>query len=875
MPLSTGFRLGPYEIVSLIGAGGMGEVYRARDTRLDRSVALKVLSPAAVNSPAAAERFQREARTVSLLSHPHICPLFDVGEEQGVHYLVMEHLEGESLAARLARGPLPLDQLFRCASQIAEALDHAHRRGVVHRDLKPGNVMLTPAGAKLLDFGLAKSGTAPAAPESATLSAPLTAQGAVLGTLQYMAPEQLEGAECSTASDIFAFGATLYEMATGRKAFDGKSQASVIAAIMDSTPPPVAGLVPATPPALERLIVSCLAKDPEERRHSAHDILLELKSIASGAPEAAPPAAVHSRGELAWVLPALLAVAIGAIAYLLFDRPADRPAPVVRLAIPIPADVPLAAPFPPVISRDGTHVVYRVEGPPSRLALRRLDRSEVNTIPGSSGGAWPSLSPDGQWLAFAANRRLQKLPLRGGVARTICDLPPGQYLGGDWGPDGTIVFATLNSGLWRVSVAGGAAQALTALDRNAGESGHCWPQFLPGGESILYTVRGAGASDSYIAWRSMRSGKTRRLTEAGSYPRYASSGHLVYAWEGVLHAASFDPTNPAALGTESQTLQSVAMNAIGSAAFDVSDNGTLVYGANWQGGSRTLAWRDRRGNETPIPAHPQAYNRPRLSPDGRRILLDIAEGTRNDVYIYELDREVLTRVTNDGGSVDAIWTPDGKHVVYTSRRAGYLNLFTQAAHLGGQPQRLTAGMHNDNPTSFSADGRWMTFCRNGDILVMPFEGERKPYPIVSGPAADFLGRISPDGRWAAYVANDTGRFEVYVTTFPLGRGRTQISAEGGSEVIWSRNGRELYWRQGDTLMATPVHPGTEFTVGKPRPLFSGYFWNRGGPGFPAYDAINDRFLVLKETETPSTTRHLNVVLNWFEELHNLTRPASK
>ena len=629
--LTSGTTLGPYEIQGPLGAGGMGEVYKARDTRLDRTVAIKVLPEHVAADPDLKQRFEREAKTVAALSHPHICPVFDVGSQDGIDFLVMEYLDGETLAQRLGKGALPLDQALQIAIQIADALDKAHRQGIVHRDLKPGNIMLTKAGAKLLDFGLAKlkpGGAAPGMTALPTQSANLTGEGTILGTLQYMAPEQLEGEEADARTDLFAFGAVVYEMVTGQRAFVAKSQASLIAAILDREPPPMSAMQELAPQVLDRVARKCLAKAPERRWHSAHDLHDELVWIAEGASvvdatpagDSAEVVGTRSARESrlrtgAW---AVGAAVMASVATWVTLRPAPpSPAAITRFAVTTQADGALVVSglFPDVaISRDGTRVVYRGGGEAGvgtrQLLVRQLDQLEAVAVRGTEGGGSPFFSPNGEWIAFWGADGLQKVSTFGGppVGLVPYDGPPFR---GAWGPDDTIVYASAaTGGLRRVPAAGGQPEQLTTSEDGAV---HGWPEFLPGGQAVLFT-RGIPL-DPGIAAVTIDSGEVVDILPGGSDPRFVAPGHLVYGADGSLWAVPFDPDRLTVTGSPVPLVEEVLAKRTGAVDFDVSETGSLVYvaGGGQGAGGRTLLWVDRAGRQEPVEASQRATTAIRMS----------------------------------------------------------------------------------------------------------------------------------------------------------------------------------------------------------------------------------------------------------------------
>ncbi len=910
MALTNGTKLGPYEIIAPIGRGGMGEVYRARDTRLDRTVAIKVLPSHLSSDPARRQRFEREAKTISSLNHPHICTLHDVGQQDGTDYLVMEYLEGETLAQRLEKGPLPLEQVLLYATEIADALDKAHRKGVTHRDLKPGNILLTKTGTKLLDFGLAKLAVAPvssaatgggdaAAIALPTASKSLTVEGTILGTFQYMAPEQLEGKEVDARTDIFAFGAVVYEMVTGKKAFEGKSQASVMAAILEREPPAMSTLQPMTPPALDRVVKKCLAKEPEKRWQAASDLCDELKWIAEadvaprfiGADAGLKPGAtapLHRRA-LPWVLAGLFLVAIiaGIAVWSLKPTP---PRPVTRTVITLPPGERLAGLGQPAValSPDGNQLVYvATRGGTQQLYLRAMDSLEAKPIPGTEGAANPFFSPDGQWLGFFEGGKLKKVSVSGGAALTLCSAsatPPGA----SWGSQGMIAFApTLASVLRQVSDAGGAPQPLTRLEK--GEVGHRWPEFLPGGKAVLFAAaKGAtNWTNAKVAVQSVGTGERRDLfiIQAGTQLRYAPSGptaiasgrqagHLVYAQAGTVMAVPFDPQRLEVTGAALPVVEGVLQSTFtGAAQYSVSATGSLVYVPGGpQAAQRRLVWVNRHGAEQPLPAPVHAYRQPRLSLDGRRVAVTI-EGPDAQVWLYDLSRETLTRWTFEGNvNLNPVWTPDGKRMAFQSNREGPQNLFWQLADGSGGLERLTTSEYNHAPNSWSPDGQLLAFIEitpttGWDIWVLRLS-DRKAQPFLRTPFNESAPWFSPDGRWLAYVSDESGRFEVYVQPYPGPGGKWLISTEGGVEPVWNPNGRELFYRNGDKMMAVEVTTRPGFSAGKPKALFEGKYLPTPVT-FPNYDVSPDgqRFLMLKPSEPEAAApTQINVVLNWFEEL---------
>ena len=901
MAILPGKRLGPYEILSAIGAGGMGEVYRARDTRLDRIVAIKVLPTHLADRSELRERFEREARTIASLNHPHICILFDIGQQDGIDYLVMEYLEGDTLAQRLLKGPLPLEQVLRYAIEIADALDKAHRKGVTHRDLKPGNIMLTKSGTKLLDFGLAKlkQEVAPANVQLSqlpTASDPLTAQGTIVGTMQYMAPEQLEGKEVDARTDIFAFGAFVYEMATGKRAFDGKTQASLIAAILEREPPLMSTLQPMTPPALDRAVKKCLAKEPEKRWQAASDVCDELKWIAEGGSQVisastAPVKGARSlrqRPVIFSIGTLLIGAVIASIATWNLKPPPTVPSqPVTRTVINLSPGQQLAGldNGPAVaLSPDGTHLAYvaRQGGGTQQLYLHTMDSMEAKPIPGTEGAVNPFFSPDGQWIGFFARTQLRKVSVNGGAALTLGEAPG--FRGASWGSQEMIAFALPGAlALQKVSEAGGAMQSLTHLAK--GEANHRWPEFLPDGKAVLFATGASGIdwSDAQVAIQSVETGERRDLV-VGTQPRYAASGHLVYAQGGSLMAVALDPHRLATTGMGIPVISRVLQSPLnGYAHYSISSTGSLAYiegGVQGTVRQSRLVWVNRTGAEQPLAAPAHAFQRPRISPDGRRVAVEIMENT-TQVWMYDLTRDTLTRMTFAGGTNrNPSWTPDGKRIAFQSTKEGPQNLFWQQADGGGGLERLTAREHTQFPHSWSPDGQLLAFTEIDpttlyDIWVLRLS-DRKAQLFLGTPFNEAAPSFSPDGRWLAYASDESGRYEIYVQPYPGPGGKWQISTEGGREPIWNRNGRELFYRNGDKMMAVDIATQPGFSADKPRMLFEGQYTPTAAT-IPNYDVSpnGQRFLMLKPPEqTDVAPTQISVVLNWLEELKQKV-PAGK
>ena len=885
MSLASGTRLGPYEVLTPLGAGGMGEVYRARDTRLDRIVAIKILPSHLSDNVTLRQRFEQEAKAISRLNHPHICILHDVGHQDGTDFLVMEYLEGETLAKLVERAPLPLAQVLKYGVEIADALDKAHRQGIVHRDLKPGNIMLTKSGAKLLDFGLAKTTvpltTGATLTAAATRTTPVTRQGTIVGTFQYMSPEQIEGKELDTRSDIFSLGAVLYEMVTGQRAFQGKSQLSVASAILEKEPVPISTIQPLTPPALDHAIRRCLAKDPEDRWQTVRDLLLELKWISESGSQAAMTLTGTTKGigtrwqrTLLWGFVSLLVAAITGFA--IWNLKPSPPQPVSRTVITLPPGQKLAGLDQPAValSPDGTQLAYvATQGGTQQLYVRAMDSLDATPIPGTEGAVNPFFSPDGQWLGFFAGKKLKKVSVSGGVALTLGDASGPR--GASWNSQGMIAFAPTGlSLLQKVPDAGGTPQPLSRFEK--GEASHRWPEFLPDGKALLFDAMTStfNWTKAQLVVESVGTGERQNLIQGGWQPRYASSGHLIYAQRGSLLAAPFDLQRLALTGTAVPVVEGVRQSTTtGAVQYSFSATGSLAYvpGAV-QSAQLKLVWVTRNGAEQPVAGPARGYIFPRLSPDGRRIAVGIID-QETQVWLYDLSRETLTRFTFEGNvNLSALWTPDGRRITYQSDKEGPPNVYWQRADGSGGLERLTTSDYTSVPSSCSPDGQLLAFVQidpatGFDIWVLRLT-DRKAQPFLRTPYNETSPRFSPDGRWLAYVSNESGRYEVYVQPYPGPGGKWQISTEGGMEPAWNPNGRELFYRSGDKMMAVDITTQPGFTVGKPRALFAG--WYEATPAtFSNYDVTPDgqRFLMLKRSEQEaSAPTQINVVLNWFEEL---------
>jgi Tol biopolymer transport system component len=858
----------------------MGEVWKGRDTRLERSVAIKVLSRNLSASPEVRQRFEREAKTISQLSHPHVCALHDVGRDGEVDYLVMELLEGETLSDRLARGPLPLEQTLRYGAQIADALDKAHRQGIVHRDLKPGNVMLTKTGVKLLDFGLARSAPQPTSGASLTASptqANLTEEGTILGTFQYMAPEQLEGRPADARTDIFALGATLYEMATGRKAFAGATQASLITAILRDEPAPIGQVQPTSPPGFDRLVRTCLAKDPEDRWQSAGDVARELRWLAEGSATgsriAALPATPRRRATrgLPWAIAGLLLVSMLYLANALRRARATRDEPFHAFILPPEKNAfrligDDAAPV--TVSPQGDRLTYGAGG---RLWVQSLRTGVATPIDGTEGARAPFWSPDGKSIGFFSEGKLRRIDTAGGPVTTICDAPNSR--GGSWGPSGDIVFTPeIRTSIFRVPASGGVPKPVTRVDTKI-HTTHRWPWFLPDGKHFLYLAvnHNTPRSDqSGVYLGSLDGAEGRRLVSTYGGALYAS-GWLLYGVETSLMAVRLDSS----LGVSGQpvrVLEDVQFDAgIWRPNVSASTNGVLVYQSSQGGVGGQLTWVEPSGRVLSKVGDKSESYAPELSPDGRRVALVLGDPA-NDVYVYEIDRGVRTRLTN--GAVvtpSPLWSPDGTEILFTSQvHAGTYTVGIVPADGSGKWREIYTSTERVEPTSWSRDGKYVLLNHGNigatDISVLSL-ADRKETPFIATPGMDTSAQFSPDGRWVAYRSTEAGRTEIYVTSFPAG-GKWQVSPRGGTQPRWSGDGHAIYFVSGDgDLTMAPVEvAGGRIELKENRTLFPANFYVGPRIGLIAYAVRPDDkgFLVNSAGEVGAP--RVALVENWDANL---------
>jgi serine/threonine protein kinase len=906
MALTPGTKLGPYEIVSPLGAGGMGEVYRARDTRLERTVAVKILPAHLSENPEAKQRFEREARAISSLNHPHICVLHDVGSQDGISYLVMEYLEGESLEARLRKGPLPLKQALECGVQICEALDKAHRAGIVHRDLKPGNIMLTAGGAKLLDFGLAKPsvttlgtqaisshGLTPSTPtiNLSVLSPPpgtLTQQGTIVGTFQFMAPEILQGREADARSDIFSFGCVLFEMITGRRAFEGKSQLSVASAILEKEPEAVTTIQPAVPPALDHVVQDCLAKDPELRWQNAADVARELRWISNSglSGSGTPPSDTrsHLMERLLWAagVAALLAI----VAW--FGLRSREPVPTLRSYLPPPADTGFDftgdSSGPPAITSDGTAIAFcaRNAKEPASLWVQSLGELTARKLESTEGSSFPFWSADRKFIGFFADGHMKKIPAAGGAVTTLAEAPNPR--GASWSQDNVIIYEPdYRETLWRISAAGGTPVPLTKFEGGK-HTTHRWPMFLPDGKHFLFfATNHSGDSEQGVYFGSLADGSYKRVLDADSGAQYAS-GYLLYHFQSELLAQKFDPANGVISGEPMPVVNFVGYDAgTWHTTFAVSQNGLLIYEPGSKMTGNDLFWLDRTGKVVGKVAERAAYKGAgELSPDGKRLAVAMGD-PQADIWVLDLARGSRTRLTFGGAThFSPSWSSDGQRVVYEKQSGATVmagtSLSSRLASGGGQEEVLRTWNSGATPVTllapqWSFDGQYLLYLEQsgpsgGTLSAMPLTGDNKPLVVVrpQSPQAKIVTyRLSPDARWLAYSSTDSGREEIYVTHFPSGAGRWQVSQIGGSWPAWRRDSKEIYFLGLDGIFhAASVNPKSEeFELEQVQALFP--LTSVAAVGTP-YDAAADGQRFVLEASPESVSIPLVLVTNWTADL---------
>ena len=865
----------------------MGEVYRALDTRLDRTVAIKVLASHLSSSPELKQRMERQARAISSLNHPHICHLYDIGSQDGTDYLVMEFLEGETLAERIRKGAVPLNEILKIGIAVGEALAVAHRQGIVHRDLKPGNIMLTKGGAKLMDFGLAKSAgsgaptgtsSAPFLSAAQTMSqaspvSPLTTAGTMIGTIQYMSPEQIEGKEADARSDLFALGAVLYEMVTGARPFEGKSQISVASAILEKEPAPISAVQPLTPPAFEHIVTACLAKNPEDRFQTAHDVALQLKWIAQrGTPALGSTGKRGNHRELlAWLIAGGLALML--TAFVLWGRGSKGTEQTTYFSAPLPFAARAVA-----VSPNGHTVAIAGHRESERIDVLWIyepGSQEATNLARTEGASFPFWSPDGRSLGFFADGKLKKLNLDGGPVQTLCDASTGR--GGTWNKDGVILFTpsgTLGVGLYRISASGGTPTQVTVPDKTLNEDSNRWPLFLPDGIHYLYSaINLSGRRDLYSIYvGALNSNEKRLVVKAKGNGAYAAPGYLLFYRDQTLFAQHFDTRKFELTGEPVPVLTEVQFfPRISEAVFAASTAGLLVAQRNADSGASQLLWFDRKGQQIGVALNPGIYGNIMLAPNGKAVASDTTDlaSQNTDIWIYDLETRSAKRLTFDP-AIDSlpVWSPDGSRTVFASNRELKFDLYLKDTN-GAQEEKVIPQDGPDRfPTDWSRDGKYVLYGRGPDLWFLTFP-ELRATQFLKAASTLKTGRFSPDGKWVAYSSNESGRWEIYVTSFPEAHGKWQVSNTGGDQPRWRGDGKELFYLSTDSkIMAVPVKTGSNFDAGTPTALFQANPREMVATSeLFSYDVSNDgqKFLVNASLKTAMTP--MSVVLNWSAKLN--------
>jgi eukaryotic-like serine/threonine-protein kinase len=895
MGLPSGTKLGPYEIVSPLGVGGMGEVYRARDTRLDRTVAIKILPSHLSSDAELKQRMEREARAISALQHANICTLHDIGAQDGTDYLVMEYLEGQTLAARLEKGALPLDQVLKIGTEIAQALDKAHQQGIIHRDLKPANIMLTKAGAKLMDFGLAKPempvalrAVGPLTPSTPTMNlasltsaaSPLTQRGSIVGTFQYIAPEVLQGAEADTRSDLFSFGCVLYEMVTGRRAFEGKSQLSVFTAILEKDPEPISAIQPLSPPMLQRVVLACLAKDPADRIQSAHDLAMDLRWINDNAPsQSTKPTQFNKSWAVALAALALVLIAIATVAGYHWAKSSEQSFSFHGEIPPPPKfllDTTGDAGGMPVLSPQGDKLAFVAHSADSKILwVRLLNNDTAQPLEGTQNAMHPFWSADGRNIGFFAGGKLMKIPATGGAVVTLADAPNPR--GGTWGANDVIVYeGDYLGGLMKVSAQGGNAEMVTEIDKTKFTT-HRWPWFLPGGKHFIFLATnhtGGDAKQNGIYFGSIDSPEIHFVTESDSAAQYAS-GYLLYRANGALVAQPFDPQKGIASGPAISLVNNLRDDiGVWRSIFSVSQNGVLIYQmGNAASAKSHITWIDRSGKVlADFDPDENTLIDPRLSPDNKRAVFSSSSG----IWTYDLERKTKTRVTFDQHmNGQPTWSPDGKTLMFMAflaKGGGNGEIRSKASDGSGSEKTLIAEQNNYHYPAWSPDGKYITYLwgdgeKNVSLWIVPTTGDAKPVAIVQPPSSQSnlsSYRVSPDSRWVAYASDESGQTEIYITSFPEGKGKWKVSTGSGAFATWSGNGKEVFYENiGQDFFACPITvKGPDIEVGAPQRLF-----NMQTPGIGmGYDAASDGKRLLVNRAQEEAQAPLQLMTNWPAEL---------
>ena len=888
--LETGQVIGSYEILDSIGSGGMGEVYQARDAKLGRDVAIKVLRGAFSQDKQRLGRFQREAQILASVSHPNIAGIYALEDWEGMDFLALELVAGETLSKVLEKSPLSTEKGLGICRQIAEGLGAAHDRGIIHRDLKPANIKITPEGkVKVLDFGLAKAfeRETPQEDLSRSPTGGTTESGVILGTAAYMSPEQARGKSVDKRTDIWAFGCVLYECLVAKQPFGGETPTDILAAIVHEEPD-FDRLPAETPSAIVRLLRRCLQKDPARRLHDIADARIEIDETLTDSKEASSAAPVRAQSlpfwRLSWIPLILVSVVVslltGIIALVLMRPDSEERRQVTRFAITTPPSAALQVTQlhnDIAISADGTHIAYVCQaGTQQQLCLRAVDELEAVRISATEGSFLvnPFFSHDGSEIGFDGDQALKKISVRDGRV-TILRADSNYLFGASWGEDETIIYGSPNRALYRITAPGEKPAPLSILDKEKNERAHVWPDVLPGGKAILFTVLAQGNRQVAVLDPVTRK---HRILFLGSNPRYSPSGHIVYSHEATLWAVAFDPEELVVTGVPVAVLENLETKTNGAANFCLSDEGTLVYvPQNLGSEQRVLVWVDRKGKEYPLDAEPRPYNGPRISPDGRRVALQMDDPSDSDVWLYDIERDSEVRLTRSAApECFPIWTPDGERIVYSSTRrsAGRgLDLYWQKHDGSGDVELLASDPGSLFPSSISADGLQVLFVNlnheSADIGVVSIEGERTQQLILTDSFNEIRPEISPDGNWLAYQSDESDEWEIYVRPFPaVKEGKWKVSTNGGSDPAWAPDGRELFYRNGNRMMAVPIQTESSFRSSKPEVLFEGRYLARVSRHYDV-SADGQRFLMIKEGEDEDRLPEIIVVQNWAEELKSI------
>lgn len=882
-----------YKILEKLGEGGMGVVYKAQDTKLGREIALKALPEEFAQDRERLARFEREAKLLASLNHPNIATIYGLEESEGLNFLTLELVEGETLAGKLTSGPLKVKDALEMCRQIAGALESAHEKGIIHRDLKPSNIKVTPEGKiKVLDFGLAKAFEVAEVGDAAgmdpykspTLTVGSSRSGVIMGTAAYMSPEQARGKALDKRTDIWSLGCVFYELLTGQQLFIGETTSDMVAGILKQEPDWKA-LPKELPVRIRDLLRRCLQKDPNKRLHDIADARIEIEEVQSkpsvptieSVVETEEPQPAARRSLIPWSLTVLMALITVFAVWQWIKPTTSTRGNVSRFLLKIPFNQQFIDATGPdiVLSPDGRSFVYVGQGELGRqLLVRKMDQLKAGPIPGTEGAYSPFFSPDSQWVGYFAEGKLKKVSLLGGPPLTISEVSDFTPYGGTWGQNGMIVFGAYRSGLFQVSSSGGVPQSITTPDAEQGVVSHRWPDILPGGEAVLFTIWKSSLDDASVGIVNLKTGEVKQLMEMGTFPRYAISGHLVYGSpDGSLLAAPFDLSRLEMKGSVISLLDGIHITSGGPLNFTVSLNGSLVY-IEGESTSYSVVMVDRQGTEQSLGEEQHHFRSPRFSPDGRQIALEIRDGSSLDIWIYKLARGPLTRLTFTDYNLYPTWTPDGERIVFSSNRAGDPDLYWKKADGSSDAQLLLKDEFEQYETSFSPNGKFLVYRETQpttgmDICVLPLEGERKPQPFLNTSFRETTPMLSPNGRWLAYASNESGVLQVYVRTFPeAGGGRWQASTEGGQEPVWSKDGRELFYRSSDNkIVSVAVNTEPVFELGTRKILFEDNYVKRYQHSNYDIHPDNKRFVMVKPSEMASA--EMIVVLNWFEELKRL------